>query len=474
MTTSGKKNSAPNFSDSIVSIFALDKSTNRTTEICNQNAIDAHLEKAKSLAKRGYIIVFIFLVPAAAWMVAAPISSAVIANGFVKVDTNRAVVQHLEGGIVRAVYVRDGQHVRAGDVLVELGDVSVNADQTRLIQRLQSERISQARLESEQVRKNRIDFQTDLVEASKTNASVKMQLDREVDLFEAKLSSLRDSIKLYEAQKYNISKEIFHIKNQIENFSISIEKLNDELLINKKLLKDGWVSEIVIIRLESTSADYRAKLEDRLAELVRANQRIGELNIKINQLETEYKQSASNQLKTTITRIQEIEQELRKASDASKRQSLTAPASGEIIGLRVNAPGGILNPRETIAEIVPDNPLLVVEAQLRPEDISRINKGQNAKMMFTSFGHGSTDMVNGTVSYISADRLIQKNTGSPYYVINIDVDTKSMKSSFMNNSITGIRAGMPVEVYLQGITRTPIEYLTEPVNKIIRRAGRDN
>jgi membrane fusion protein, epimerase transport system len=439
----------------------------------NVDLVAQHLDKARAITRRGRLLIGAVLLPALAWMSFAPLSSAVVASGFVKVDLNRVVIQHLEGGMVRAVHVRDGQRVKAGDPLIELGDVSVNADLTRLAQRLRSERAGQARLEAEQARRPSLDFPTDLIAAGRTDTVVRDQMDKEQSLFRARLTALTSNSGLLSKQRATIQREMESMMGQARSAQESIEVQSRELDLNRRLSKDGLVSETQVMQLEASIADYRGKIASSTAERARAEQRIGDIDLRLSQMENDYRQSASDQLKVALVRIQEIEQELRKATDMSRRQVLTAPVDGEVIGLRITSPGGVLVPREPVAEILPANPHLVVEAQIHTEDISRVQKGQQADLRFTAFKYRTTDLVKGTISYVGGDRQVQRETGMPYYTVTIDVDPESVQHAVKERSDAKLQAGMPTEVYLHGETRTPLQYLMEPLTQVMRHAARE-
>jgi HlyD family type I secretion membrane fusion protein len=435
--------------------------------------VGSHVAKARSIARTGRLITYAGLVPVAAWLAFAPLSSAVVASGYVKVDLNRSVIQHVEGGTVRAVYVRDGQHVRAGEALIELGDVSVSADKTRLGQRLLSERAGLARLEAEQMRRGKLEFPPDLLAASTTDTSLREQLDKEMALFTARLDALEGQSALLRKQKIKIRDEVDSLNAQIVNARESMQAQARELELNSALARDGLVSSTQVMQLEASVADYRGKMNERTGDLARAAQRNGDIDLRISQLENDYRQQASDQLKVANVRVQEIEQELRKATDASRRQVLTAPVDGEVIGLRITSPGGVISPREPVAEIVPTNPRLVVEARIRTEDINRVHRDQPADIRFTAFKYRTTQLVNGKVTYVGADRLVDRETGMAYYTVHVDVPSDAVASAVKDEADAKLQAGMPAEVYLHGGDRTPLQYLLEPVTQVLRRAARE-
>jgi epimerase transport system membrane fusion protein len=405
-----------------------------------------HVREARRLTYWGMAVVIGGLLPVAAWMTFAPLASAVVAQAYVKVDLNRRPVQHAEGGIVREVLVRDGQRVRQGEPLLVFGDVSVDADKNRLDYRVKTERASLARLDAEQTMAQAIVFPPDVIETAKTDPRLAEQIAKERALFDARRDGLVGQVRLLRSQREKVAEEIVALHAQITQASESMKFQKADLETNNKLRKDGFVSATRIAQLEGMVADYGVKIEERRSELARAQQRTVETDLRIRALEGEYRQQASDQLKVTTARLSEIEQEQRKSADASSRQVITAPASGEIIGLKYPAPGSVIAPRETIADIVPDDTRLVTEARIRTEDISRIRQGQSAEIRFTAFKYRTTQLVHGKVIYISADRLVDRANEAPYFSVLVEADAASLaKACYLN-----LLAGMPAVIYIEG------------------------
>jgi HlyD family type I secretion membrane fusion protein len=425
--------------------------------------------EARWLGRLGAAVLALGLLPVLAWLALAPLSSAVIAHAFVKVDLDRRPVQHAEGGIIREVKVRDGQRVAQGEPLIILGDVAVDADLSRLTYRLQAERASSARLEAEQVVLSSLTFSPDLLAAASTDARLAEQLAKERALFVTRRDALRTQTALLREQCERVVQEGVALRAQIAQASESLKHQQVELASNRNLLKDGFVSLARISQLEAGVADYAAKLEEKRSEVARAEQRLIDVDLRIKSLEGEYRQQAGDQLKVTTTRIAEIQEELRKVRDASVRQVIVAPAAGDVMDLKFNAPGAVVPPRETIANIVPKDPKLVIEAHIRTEDVSRVRQGGIAEVRFTAYKYRTTRMVEGKVLYVAADRSVDRVNGSPYYVVLVEAEPASLGKA----EDIKLQAGMPAEVYIKGEERTPLEYLIEPVTQILHKAGRE-
>ena len=427
------------------------------------------LLEARKLARRAGAVLLIGLMPVAAWLALAPLSAAVVASAFVKVDLDRRIVQHAEGGTVREVRVRDGQRVAQGEPLLVLGDVSVDADLNRLNYRVIAERASLARLEAEQLAAASLRFPDEVIEAARADPRLAEQLTKERSLFSARRDALVGQSVLLRSQQGKVVQEATALRAQIAQATESLRHQKAELETNRRLLNDGFISATRISQLEATVADYGVKLEEKRSDLARAEQRLVDAELRIKSLEGDYRQQASDQLKVSAARLTEIQQEQRKTVDASSRQVIVAPVAGDVINLKFTTPGSVVSPREPIADIVPINPRLVVEAHLRTEDVSRVQQGQPADIRFTAFKYRTTRLVGGKVIYVAPDRTLDRATNQAYYVALVEADAASLARS----GEVRLQAGMPAEVYLKGEERTPLQYLVEPVTQVLRHAGRE-
>jgi multidrug efflux pump subunit AcrA (membrane-fusion protein) len=404
-------------------------------DVRDNELVAHHLGEARSLARLGAWVLVLGVLPGLAWLTWAPLSTAVVTQGYVKVDLNRRTVQHAEGGTVRAVYVRDGQKVKKGEPLIELGDVSVAADHQRLLVRLQAERAGVSRLEAEQDMKPAPIWTPDLIEAAGLDPSLGEQIRKEQALFVAHRSTLR---------------------------------LRSDVLMQQR---DKVMQEMALLRTQI----------DRSQESIETQRIISDINIKLRGLESDYRQQAGDQLKLAQVRVNDIEQELRKATDPQQRQVIVAPVDGEVMGLKVTTPGMLLTPHEPIADVVPADPRLLVEARIRTEDIKRVHLNQKAELRFTSYRYRTTPLVSGKVSHVSADRVVDRDSRAGYYTVQIEVDagqplllaTSVAASGELVDPAVRVQAGMPVEIYLQGEVRTALRYLIEPVRDSLRRAGHE-
>ena len=424
-------------------------------------------QHAGQLVRTGWWIVLAAIVPAGAWVSLAQLSMAVVAPAMVKVDLNRRPVQHLEGGIVREVLVRDGQRVNAGDPVLLLGDVGVDADRNRLDYRVNVERAALARHEAEQSLAPAVAFPAELKQIARDDERVRQALAKEASLFKARRESLDSEVALMRTQREHVRQEISALQAQIAQAQNALGLQRKDLEANRGLVQGGFISPTRLAQIESGVVDYGSKLEERRSELARAEQRLVDSDLKIKSLQNQYANQASDQLKATAARLAEIEQEQRKSEDAATRQVVVAPASGEVIDLRFTSPGAVVRAGEPIAEIVPSDARLMVEARIRPEDISHVQLDQRARVQFTAFRFRPDSMTTGKVTYVSGDSLVDRATNMPYYSVTILVDREHLAADEMK-----VQAGMPAEVYIEGAKQTPLQYLAEPITSTFRKAAR--
>jgi len=424
--------------------------------------------EARRIVRAGLLVIAGASVALAAWAAYAPLSGAVIAPGFVKVDLNRKVVQHQEGGTVSAVRVRDGDRVKRGQELVVLDDVRVDAALDLQRTQLDAERAKAARLEAERAYAAKPVFPPDLV---KRNGEPKVaeQLARETVLFRARREALETQIVLLRKQIGETAAEIEALNEQLAAEVRALKLQKEELAANEGLLAQGYVQKTRVMTLQRATAEYEARHGERRAELAKARQRIAELELRILSMRNTYAQSAADELKETSARIFDLEERIRPSRDAAERQRILAPIDGEVVGLRVFSQGAVIGPRDVLMEIVPDDKRLIVEARIRPEDINHVRAGSQAEVRLTAYQSRSTPLVQGAVIYVSGDRLVEQQNGMPYYVVHIDVPPEALEQA----GNLKLQAGMPAEVFIRTDKRTTSDYLFAPVTAYLRRAMRE-
>ncbi|HEX2567771.1 MAG TPA: HlyD family type I secretion periplasmic adaptor subunit [Burkholderiales bacterium] len=423
--------------------------------------------EVKHIVRTGLVIIAVLVFGVGAWAVFAPLTGAVIAPGFVKVDMNRKVVQHQEGGIVKEVLVRDGQHVKQGQTLIVLDDVRVDAGLESLRQQWEAERAKAARLESERLLAPAVKFPPDLT-ARRSDPKLAEVLTRETELFRARREVLESQISLLRKQIKESSVEAAALVDQIAAEERAIKLQREELNVNKELQKQNFVANVRVLALERAVADYESRWGEHRAELSKTQQRVSELELRILSMRNSYVQQATDDLKESTSKIFDLDERLRPMKDAAERQRITAPATGEVVGLKVFSAGAVAGPRDTLMEIVPDVKTLIVEGRLKPEDINHVKVGNVADVRLTAYKQRTTQLVEGKVSYVSADRLTDPQ-GNAYYVVQVEVPHQAL----IDAGGLKMLAGMPAELYMRTDRRTAVDYLLAPVEAYFRKGMRE-
>jgi len=420
------------------------------------------------VVRAGLAVIVLGIVGLGGWALFAPLSGAIIAPGFVKVDLNRKVVQHQEGGLVREIRVRDGDRVQLGQELVVLDDVRVDAALDILRTQLDAERIRAARLTAEAAYQASPAFPADVLKRRK-EPKIAETLERETALFRSRRDAIESQIVVLRRQIAQIDDEAAALSDQIAAEKRALDLQKEELRVNEELLRQNYVQKTRVITLQRAVAEYEARHGEHRAELAKARQRTSELDLRILSMKNGYRQAATDELKESSARTFDLEERIRPTRDASVRQKIIAPIAGEVVGLRIFTPGSVIGPREVLMEIVPEDKRLIVEARIRPEDINHVRAGSEADIRLTAYQQRSTPMVLGSVHYVSGDRLTDPQTGAAYYVVHVDVPQESLAHA----GNLRMQAGMPAEVFIRTDSRTAFDYLAAPITAYFRRGMRE-
>ena len=433
-----------------------------------EDAVAEEMRSARKLARTGRAIGVVAFLSVGAWAAMAPISGAIIAAGLVKVESNRKTVQHQEGGIVKEIRVRDGDRVTQGQPLIVLGDVRVEAALALVRTQLDAELVRSARLAAERELTQRIVFSDALTQRA-DDPRVAELLRREQALFDVRRNALRSQVALLRTQVTEARNEIAARLAQRDTEGHALDLQRQEVEANQSLSAQGFVSRTRLLTLQRGQADYQARRDENLAELSRARQKIPELELRALTLQDQYVAQAANEHKESTARLFDLQERLRPSEDAAARQVIAAPVSGIVVDLKVSTAGAAIGPREALMDIVPENPSLLIEAQVRPEDINHVRPGAAADVRLTAFKQRLTPLVTGEIQYVSADRMTSPDGKLSYYVARVRVNADSLRDA----GNLQLQAGMPAEVFVKTAARTPLEYFADPILGYLRRAARE-
>jgi HlyD family type I secretion membrane fusion protein len=434
------------------------------TSTIPQAALHPAADAAKAI-RLGLLLLVIAVGGAGAWLCLAQLSGAIIAPGYVKVEDNRKTVQHREGGIIKAILVKEGQRVAAGSALVLLGDESVAAQAESAAAQLDAETAKAARLEAESLGAQQIDFPAALTAiGSQQSAASAMQSERAA--FAAKRGALDEQLTLLDVQAAQIRQEIEGLQRQAAAKRAASALMREEVRTYESLREVGFVSKMQVSRQERGLQDYEAQHNEYQANIARAKQRLAELGSHMNSLRSEYRQRAADELPAARARIATLAQQLRSTRDAARRQAVLAPIAGKIVDLKVHTVGGVLAPGAALMDIVPEQAPLIIEARLNVDDVSHARVGMQAEVRFPAYPARAMPLLSGELRHLAADRLTDTVTGRPYYLAQVAIAPQALGDDAQ------LRPGMSAEVFLLAHERTPLQYLIDPIRNSMRRALR--
>jgi len=418
----------------------------------------------------GTIVIILFFGGLIAWATFLPFYGAIIAPGMVKVFGNKKVIQHLEGGIVDKVFVKEGDKVKKGQILVRLKSEKIDA-QTALLQgRLDFKLAERARLKAESLMKPEIEWPKELLER-KNDPKVKAVMEEEEAIFISRRNDLLNKISLYEKQIEQLKRQKEGIKAQLVAEEEIYRTLKEELSAKEDLFKKNYIDKTQILELRRKVAEAKGKIEAFRHTMSEIDQKIGQIRLQILNEKNKYKEEAVSELRKVTDEIFSLREQLRPLIDAKKRLDIISPIDGVVLNIRVH-PGerAVIRPGEPIMEIVPENSKMVIEARIKTKDIANVYKGQNARVQLTAFDRRTTPPVSGKVIYVSPDKLTMKTSRGfySYYVAYVQVDENELKKYGAY-----LYPGMPAICYLTTKKRTIIDYVLEPLIKVAERSLRE-
>jgi len=403
------------------------------------------------------------------WAATAPLSSAVVAEGVLKIASERKSIQHPEGGVVREILVKDGSRVRKGDVLLRLDDVKARATLDTLRIQLDAAQARRARLIAEKQILPDVVFRPDLVERSAENPAIAELLKGEADVFSTRRNTFDSEVSM-------VSQKMIQIEKQIEGEqvqSVAKEKemglLREELSGLKVLFKKGFVAKPRLVNIELDIARLEGEAGQHRAETARLRTAIAELQIQILQQRQGFIEKVVAELREIDDQIANFETKIRDAAHTTRNTVIEAPEDGVVMGLTAHTQGGVVKPGGTILELVPGDGALIVEARVAPKDVESLSPGQAAHVRLTAFRQRVTPIVETHVSYVSADRFTDERTQASYYIVRAALTPESL-------AVLGGRAlqpGMPAEVIIEATERTALAYLMQPVLDGFSRTWRE-
>ncbi len=418
---------------------------------------------------RSSLVVFVILAGGLlSWMLTIPLSGAVIASGSVVVRGKPQLVQHLDGGIVKAIEVRNGDVVRQGDVLVRLDEATLKANLDIYINRLREALTKRARLEAERDDRGDIAFDLEAFQSFDLG-DVTVHMQRQESIFRARKASrsgevekLKEKIGQFENQTDGLEGLIGAKTEQLNTIKLELDSLNE-------LLEKGIATKTRVYNQERMKSDLTGQLVEHIAELARISNAIRETEVSIIQVDRAFKEKVLSELSDTATQAEDLTQQISVTRKQLERVEIRAPASGIVHELSVNTVGGTVLPNGTLMQIIASDNGVDVEVNIEPNTIDQIVIGQGAALRFPAFNQSTTPEIMSAVERISPSSVIDERTGLSFYRVVLSVAPEELAR------LQGVRLipGMPVEAYVRTGERTMASFLMKPFIDHFNRAMRE-
>jgi HlyD family type I secretion membrane fusion protein len=418
-------------------------------------------------ALAGWLIIAAFFGGFGAWAAMAPLDGAVVAAGVVKVDGNRKSVQHLDGGIVKELRVKEGDRVRAGDVLIVLDETQTRAEVQILFEQYVALRATEVRLLAELANATELTMPGDLALRSGDTYATSIWAGQ-VKQFETRRAAL-------EGQRQVIVEKINQLQSQIDGAQAQVKAYTEQMqsvrseadsvapLVDKMLLPKPR-----LLQLQRTAYGLEGQTADAQASIAKFRQAIGEQQLQIAQLTNDRMAEVTKDLREVQAKLAEVLPKRTNAEATLARMEIRSPYAGRVVGLSVFSIGGVIQRGEKILDIVPEDDGLTVEVQVAVEDIGEVHPEMRAEMHLTAYKQRLVPTIHGDVVHVSADRLTDPRTNSSYFLAQIRPDLGELAD------LPGVHLypGMPASVMIPTKSRTAFDYIVGPLIESFHHAFR--
>ena len=403
------------------------------------------------------------------WAAFAPLSSAAIAPGIVVVDSNRKSVQHLEGGVIREILVRDGDVVEQGQVLLRLDGASVRAAMAALQPMLQTNHAYRARLLTERDGLSDIEFPADLASEAASDPLTEQILAGQRRIFITRRNALTGELDLNANRLAQSRHRLDGLEQRLITKEKELKLLQDELGGQHALFEEGYTTKKVLNATERSLRQLEAEIADIDSKIDEASRLIERYELEGHQIGKDFVEQVENDLYKVEQEAYELTQRMRAVQDQHARLDIRAPVAGVVVNMAAHTVGGVIAAGSRILDIVPKNDRLLVEAQVQPSDIDGVRPGLQADIRFPAFERLNMPHITGRVTVVSADRIVNDRTGSGHFLVRAQVDDDQIAKV----GELSLVPGMPAQVIINKGEGTLLGYLTAPLARLFWTAFRE-
>jgi HlyD family type I secretion membrane fusion protein len=425
--------------------------------------------RASRMVRLAATIAGLFLFVFFAWAIFSRLDSAVSANGVLSVEGKRKKVQHHQGGIVDAVYVRSGDQVRMGQRLLALNQTQSEAALGILLSEQDAILALEARLKAEIDAANSVEFPFHLMRRSGVD-SEDASMSGQRKLFEQRQQTHDSTIRVLASRRGQLSEIVAGLRAQLESSVEQAELIKRERSGIQSLYEKGFATLPRLLALQRAEAALKGQHGELRALIAENTLKIGEVDVEILRLKSERLDKIAAEMREAQRKKFELIDRIRAAHDLVERSIIVAPADGTIVALKVFSRGEVVQPGTTVMEVVPHEDQLVVEARIDPNDADNLRPGMPARIRLNPFKTRAMPVVTGRVREVSADRLVDERTGDAFYLVEVEMDRKEVRAVLGR---TPLQPGLPAEVMISLGEHSPLEYLVAPLTRRVRHAMRE-
>ncbi len=419
--------------------------------------------------RMGFIGIFLLVGIGLVWGSLAQIKGAVIAPGVVVVEGKPKTLQHLDGGIVGEIFVKDGDAVMEGDVVMRLDPTMLDANEDLVNTRLRETMARVARLEAERDGLDVIVWPEELTQTKDDPIVASAMLGQE-KLFNARRIAALGQVEQLQQRIAQFKDQINGLTSLINSKENQAMKIREEADAKRTLVEKGWLAKPVILTLEREELRLKGDVANHQSEIARIMNSISETDVQILQLRRERQAEVLAELRQADTEASDFKEQLTTASDQLRRIDVIAPVSGKVHNMTITTLGGVVTPGQEIMQIIPADDRLIIEAQVDPADIDQIYAGQKTTVRLSAFNMRTTPEMNGLVIQSSPDRIIDQVTGMPYYSVKIEIPPNELARLPENLTLL---PGMPAESFMQTDSRSVLSYILKPATDAMDHTFRE-
>ncbi len=416
----------------------------------------------RGIARKGLLVLALGLGGFGLWAAVAPLDEGVPSMGTVVIDTKRKAVQHLVGGIVDEVLVREGQMVEKDQVLMRLDDAVSRANFESIRQRYLGLSAMQNRLLAEQAGAKTLTFGAELVAAAAADPFIAAQIANQRQLFQSRRQALAADLAEMDAAMDSVATQRDAAKTMLKQRESQLASLQEELQSLSGLVKEGYAPRNRLLELERARSDVMANKANLDGNILNAESSMTQLRQRKLARQSEYRKEVESQLADISREVQADAEKFRAQAADLERVSIRSPAAGQVVGLAVQTVGAVVQSGQKLMDIVPEQQTLIVEARIAPHLIDKVQAGLVADIRFNTFAHSPQLVIPGEVISISGDLLADQGAQSmPYFLARLQITPEGMKKLGSRQ----MQAGMPAEVVIKTGSRTMLTYLLNPLLK---------